>query len=163
MSLPSLMYRLGTIYFLFHLITLSPQNFLSLYADLHKIWQIVSSTLDYSIASPIRAGPKVIFYHFLQALFAMISTGTEALDLLRFWRKHPCRGPQWKGTIPSITGSLPSTVKRVRIWGQPRGTTVGGLCLQGSLAAAELEDFGYQVDSWVVSGTVFCVMTIHPS
>lgn len=43
---------------------------------------------------------------------------------------------QWKGVIPSVTDSLLSTEKRVRIWDQPRGTTVGALCLSGSLAAA---------------------------
>lgn len=34
---------------------------------------------------------------------------------------------------------------------------------QGAWLQPELGDSRYQVDSWVVSGTMFCVMTIYPS
>lgn len=137
MSLPSLMYRPGTIYLLFHPITLSPWIFLSLYADLHKIWQIVSSMLNYSIASLISQSwpKKIIFYHFLQALFGIISTGLHRIiGPAQILEKASMQGSSVKRSNP--TDSLLSTEKRARIWGQPRETTVGALCLPGSLAAA---------------------------
>lgn len=154
MSLPSLMYRLETIYFLFHLITFtlvlsfpvrrSPQNLTNC---------LIYVKLQHSIPDQSGLAPKWIFTIFFRhCLPCSQRVCTEVLDLLRFWIKHPCRGPQWKGAVPSIADSLLSTEKRVRIWGQPRGTTVGALCLPGSLAAAWVGRFqvpgGFLGSSW---------------
>lgn len=147
--MPSLMYRLGTICFV------SPWIFLFLYADHHKIWQTVSSTLNYSIALLIsQSWPKSDFSPCSSGT-AMISTGLHR-GTVRFWRQHPCSEMEQ------------SHLSQAHYWAQRSGANleepqpVPSACHR-AWQQPEQGDFRYHVSSSVISGPVFYAVTTQPS